>query len=54
MAQATKQRPGRLLAGMALLLVALYLGVFLGPSSTPALGLDLRGGTQVTLRNVTA
>jgi preprotein translocase subunit SecD len=34
---------------MALLLVALYLGVFLGPSATPALGLDLRGGTQVTL-----
>jgi preprotein translocase subunit SecD len=34
---------------MALLLVALYLGVFLGPSSSPALGLDLRGGTEVTL-----
>jgi preprotein translocase subunit SecD len=30
-------------------IVALYLGVFLGPSSTPALGLDLRGGTEVTL-----
>jgi preprotein translocase subunit SecD len=34
---------------MALLIVALYLGVFLGKSATPALGLDLRGGTQVTL-----
>ncbi|HEX3899976.1 MAG TPA: protein translocase subunit SecD [Mycobacteriales bacterium] len=34
---------------MALLLVALYLGVFLGPSATPALGLDLRGGTEITL-----
>jgi preprotein translocase subunit SecD len=34
---------------MALLIVALYLGVFLGPSATPALGLDLRGGTEVTL-----
>jgi preprotein translocase subunit SecD len=32
-----------------LAIVALYLGVFLGPSSTPALGLDLRGGTEVTL-----
>ncbi|HEX3705742.1 MAG TPA: protein translocase subunit SecD [Mycobacteriales bacterium] len=49
MAQATKQRPGRSLAGMALFIVALYLGVFLGPSATPALGLDLRGGTEVTL-----
>ncbi|HVU61088.1 MAG TPA: protein translocase subunit SecD [Mycobacteriales bacterium] len=49
MAQATKARPGRALAGMALLIVGLYLGVFLGPSATPALGLDLRGGTQVTL-----
>jgi preprotein translocase subunit SecD len=28
---------------------AIYLGVFLGPSNTPALGLDLRGGTEVTL-----
>ncbi|MGN6473666.1 MAG: protein translocase subunit SecD [Mycobacteriales bacterium] len=49
MAQATKQRPGRALAGVSLAIVALYLGVFLGPSSTPALGLDLRGGTEVTL-----
>src|SRR3954471_7058133 len=31
------------------LLVALYVGVFLGPSATPKLGLDLRGGTQVIL-----
>jgi preprotein translocase subunit SecD len=31
-------------------MAAMYLGVFLGPSPTPALGLDLRGGTQVTLR----
>src|SRR3954470_23324391 len=30
-------------------LVALYLGVFLGPSATPKLGLDLRGGTQIIL-----
>jgi preprotein translocase subunit SecD len=34
---------------VAIVLVALYLGLFLGPSSTPKLGLDLRGGTQVIL-----
>jgi preprotein translocase subunit SecD len=44
-----KQRPGRYLGAVALALVALYLGVFLGPSKTPALGLDLRGGTEATL-----
>jgi preprotein translocase subunit SecD len=44
-----KQRPGRYLGFVALVLVALYLGVFLGPASTPKLGLDLRGGTEVTL-----
>jgi preprotein translocase subunit SecD len=48
-AQATKQRPGRTLLGVALLIVVLYLGMIPGPSFTPALGLDLRGGTQVTL-----
>ncbi len=50
MAQATRQRPGRALLGIFIVIVAMYLGVFLGPSATPALGLDLRGGTQVTLR----
>ncbi|HEX3825337.1 MAG TPA: protein translocase subunit SecD [Mycobacteriales bacterium] len=49
MAAPVKQRPGRYLGFVALVLVALYLGVFLGPASTPKLGLDLRGGTQVTL-----
>jgi preprotein translocase subunit SecD len=44
-----KQRPGRYLAVVALVLVGLYLGLFLGPAQTPALGLDLRGGTEVTL-----
>jgi preprotein translocase subunit SecD len=44
-----KQRPGRYLGAVALALIALYLGVFLGPASTPALGLDLRGGTEITL-----
>src|SRR3954451_11298657 len=34
---------------VGLLVVALYLGLFLGPSATPKLGLDLRGGTQVIL-----
>jgi preprotein translocase subunit SecD len=48
-AVAAKPRPGRLLAVVALALIGLYLGLFLGPAQTPALGLDLRGGTQVTL-----
>src|SRR3954471_6599813 len=34
---------------VAIVLVALYLGLFLGPSQSPKLGLDLRGGTQVIL-----
>jgi preprotein translocase subunit SecD len=38
-----------MLAAVAVVLVGLYLGVFLGPASTPKLGLDLRGGTQVVL-----
>jgi preprotein translocase subunit SecD len=42
-------RPGRSLAIVGAVLVALYLGLFLGPSATPKLGLDLRGGTQVVL-----
>ena len=29
--------------------VLLYVAMFLGPSATPKLGLDLRGGTQVIL-----
>jgi preprotein translocase subunit SecD len=49
-AVASKPRPGRLLGIVALVLVALYLGLFLGPAQKPALGLDLRGGTQVTLK----
>jgi preprotein translocase subunit SecD len=38
-----------MLAVVAVALVGLYLAVFLGPSATPKLGLDLRGGTQVIL-----
>jgi preprotein translocase subunit SecD len=39
-----------MLALVAGVVVALYLGVFLGPATTPKLGLDLRGGTQVILQ----
>ncbi|HET6816073.1 MAG TPA: protein translocase subunit SecD [Mycobacteriales bacterium] len=49
MAAAGTPRPGRMLGIVALVLVGLYLGLFLGPSQTPKLGLDLRGGTQVIL-----
>src|SRR4051794_3024644 len=42
-------RPGRMLALVGAIVVALYLAMFLGPSATPKLGLDLRGGTQVIL-----
>ena len=38
-----------MLAIVAGIVIALYLGLFLGPSQTPKLGLDLRGGTQVIL-----
>src|SRR3954451_9222064 len=38
-----------MLGVVAIVLVALYLGLFLGPSQSPKLGLDLRGGTQVIL-----
>jgi preprotein translocase subunit SecD len=44
-----RQRPWRSLAVVGLVLVGLYLGVIFGPAQTPALGLDLRGGTEVTL-----
>jgi preprotein translocase subunit SecD len=39
-----------MLAIVAVALVGVYLAVFLGPSATPKLGLDLRGGTQVILK----
>src|SRR3954463_4211064 len=38
-----------MLALVGAVVVALYLAMFLGPSATPKLGLDLRGGTQVIL-----
>lgn len=49
MAAPAKQHPGRSLGFVAFILALLYLGVFLGPAQTPALGLDLRGGTEITL-----
>jgi len=42
-------RPGRFLAVVAVVLIGLYIALFLGPSQSPKLGLDLRGGTQVIL-----
>ena len=38
-----------MLALVGAVVAALYLAMFLGPSATPKLGLDLRGGTQVIL-----
>jgi preprotein translocase subunit SecD len=42
-------RPWRALAFVALVVIALYSAVFFGDRHTPTLGLDLRGGTSVTL-----
>jgi preprotein translocase subunit SecD len=42
-------RPARPLAFVALVLIGLYLGVALGPSQAPKLGLDLRGGTSAVM-----
>ncbi len=49
MAPTSGARPGRLLAVTALLVVALYAAMFGTGHKSPQLGLDLRGGTQVTL-----
>jgi preprotein translocase subunit SecD len=38
-----------MLSMVGVIIAALYLAMFLGPSATPKLGLDLRGGTQVIL-----
>jgi preprotein translocase subunit SecD len=42
--------PWRPLAVITVALIALYLGVFFGKTHTPALGLDLKGGTTVLLQ----
>ncbi len=49
MAAPNVPRPGRSLAIVAVVVAALYIWVALGPSQSPKLGLDLRGGTQVIL-----
>ncbi|HJR39868.1 MAG TPA: protein translocase subunit SecD, partial [Nocardioidaceae bacterium] len=42
-------RPGRTLIAFGLLIAALYGGVALSGDWTPKLGLDLQGGTRITL-----
>jgi len=42
-------RPGRLLAVIALAIIALYGWMFISGNTTPKLGLDLQGGTRLTL-----
>lgn len=49
MASANAPRSGRALAFVAVVVLALYAGVFFSKTHTPELGLDLRGGTSVTL-----
>ncbi len=49
MASGNAPRPGRAIAFVALVLFGLYAGVFFSGSTTPQLGLDLRGGTQAIL-----
>ena len=46
----TATRPGRSLAILALVLVALFAAVFIQGATSVKLGLDLRGGTSVTLQ----
>ncbi len=47
-------RPGRRLIALALVIAALYGGVALGGNWKPKLGLDLQGGTSITLVASTA
>jgi len=48
-AKSSAASPWRPLATLLAVVLALGLWSYLGPSRTPKLGLDLRGGTQVTL-----
>ena len=50
MAPAKRSTPGRALVFVLIVLIALIGGMFLSGTHTPALGLDLRGGTTVTLK----
>jgi len=45
----TKSRPWRALAVLGLILVVLYVVMFATSTLSPRLGLDLRGGTSITL-----
>ncbi len=47
-------RPSRPLWLVVIILAALFGGMFLSSQQTPKLGLDLRGGTSVTLTPVVA
>jgi preprotein translocase subunit SecD len=47
-------RPGRPLAVLALILVALYGWILISGNHTPKLGIDLAGGTSLTLKPVIA
>ena len=49
MSPANRPHPGRALGVAVIVLAALYGGMVLSGRSAPALGLDLRGGTTVTL-----
>jgi preprotein translocase subunit SecD len=49
-ATSTRSRPGRLLALAAVIVAVLYAVMFATGHKSPQLGLDLRGGTQVTLK----
>jgi preprotein translocase subunit SecD len=45
----SKSRPWRALAALGLIIVVLYVVMFATSTLTPRLGLDLRGGTSITL-----
>jgi len=47
---AKRSNPGRALIFVLIVVVALFGGMFLSGTHSPALGLDLRGGTTVTLK----
>jgi preprotein translocase subunit SecD len=48
----TTPRPGRAIALIALAVIALYAWMFISGNTSPKLGIDLRGGTSLTLKPV--
>ena len=52
MAAPTVPRPGRLIALIAIGVIALYAWMFISGNTSPKLGIDLRGGTSLTLQPV--